>query len=237
MSRSYKDKVRRVSGWYKTEGFYQTLLELEFGEIRKFFSGRKALEIGPADGFHTARLPRFFDDVTCIEPAEKYCQGLSKKLGKRLRIIPRFLDEVELEETFDTILCAHLLEHLRNPVEALKKIARWMHSRSRLILIVPNANSLHRHVGVALGMLRSVSQLNGLDKKLGHFRVYDKNRLLKEVNEARLKVERIGGVMIKPLSNAQMESWEPKLVRALHRAGHAFPDWCADLIFVCRKKT
>ncbi|GAB5410847.1 MAG: hypothetical protein BalsKO_32120 [Balneolaceae bacterium] len=54
------------------------------------------------------------------------------------------LEDVELEEKFDVIVCGELIEHLDNPGLMLDGIKRFMHEDSLLIITTPNPWSKNR---------------------------------------------------------------------------------------------
>jgi 2-polyprenyl-3-methyl-5-hydroxy-6-metoxy-1,4-benzoquinol methylase len=226
--------IETVSSWYKTEGFYKDLVSFGFETIKPFLKGKTLLEIGPADGAMTKLLAPRFSHISLIEPSEKYAKLLRKEFPGAT-IHRTFLEQFSPTQTYDTIIMAHVLEHVDQPVTALKKLTISMNASSRLIIIVPNAQSLHRHLGVAMGLLKTVYSLNAYDKKLGHKRVYDHTQLHNDIHSAGLRCIRDGGIMMKLLSNAQMESWNPRIIRGLFSIGKTFPDICAELYAVCRK--
>ena len=80
-----------------------------------------------------------------------------------------------------------------------------------------------------MGLLRRVDELNERDVSLGHRRVYTREKLVEHLNAAGLTVVCEDFILLKILSNAQMEALDPKLVEALFEVGHQFPDLCADL--------
>jgi hypothetical protein len=104
------------------------------------------------------------------------------------------------------------------------------------IVTVPNADSIHRHVGVAMGMLGEVTDLNEADHRIGHRRVYTRATLVADVTASGLEVEHAGGVFLKPLSNGQIEEqWSEELVLAFYEVGKRFPEMCAELMVVAER--
>ena len=80
-----------------------------------------------------------------------------------------------------------------------------------------------------MGLLQEVDQLNERDLSVGHRRVYTRERIREHLNAAGVTVVCEDFILLKILSNAQMETLDPKLVEALFEVGHQFPDLCADL--------
>ncbi len=233
MKNSNKTTIDEVAKWYKTDGFNQTLAAYGIQEMERFFVGKSVLEIAPADGFYTQHLLGQFSSVTCIEASSDYCKILRNRYGSDIVLYEGFVEEVELDSTYDMIVCSHMLEHVPDPIKVLMQLSRWMHKDSRLIISVPNANSIHRIVAVQMGMLSHVKELNETDKKLGHYRVYDHNDLIGHVLSAGLEVDFVGGVFLKVLSNGQLEQWDETTIEGFYKAGKQLPQYCADILLVC----
>jgi 2-polyprenyl-3-methyl-5-hydroxy-6-metoxy-1,4-benzoquinol methylase len=105
---------------------------------------------------------------------------------------------------FDTIIASHLLEHVDEPVGLLRLWRSLLRPDGRILVVVPNAGSAHRHLGVEMGLLGAVTDLNDGDRLLGHRRVYTRAGLEAHIAAAGLHVERLFGVTFKPVSNAQL---------------------------------
>ena len=102
---------------------------------------------------------------------------------------------------------------------------------------VPNAHSLHRQLGVKMGLLEKVTDLNAQDKKLGHKRVYTPALLSEHIQQSGLVADRIGGIMLKPLSNRQMNDWDEPMLKALFELGDDFPELSSELYAALRPRS
>jgi 2-polyprenyl-3-methyl-5-hydroxy-6-metoxy-1,4-benzoquinol methylase len=141
-------------------------------------------------------------------------------------------EEFEPPRRFHGIVMARALEHLEEPVALLTKMRNWLEPGGRLHVVVPNATSLHRRVGVAMGLLDRPDALSERDVKYGHRRVYDAKLLREHLTLAGWTVERLTGIFLKPLSNAQMAAFAPDLLEAFFEVGHELPDYCAELYVI-----
>ncbi|NLH39957.1 MAG: hypothetical protein GX445_07850 [Elusimicrobia bacterium] len=100
----------------------------------------------------------------------------------------------------------------------------------------PNANSIHRQAGVKMGLLKRENELNKLDKKLGHRRIYTLETLQNDINKAGLNIKEIGGIFLKPLSNTRIEKWwTKKMMDAFYELGKKYPEIGAEIYAVCEK--
>jgi hypothetical protein len=111
----------------------------------------------------------------------------------------------------------------------LAKLRSYLKPGGQIHIVVPNARSLHRRIGKAMGLLRSADDFSARDIQLGHMRVYDINLLTQHIAAAGLETVDLQGILIKPLSNAQMQSWEPAVIDALLEVGKEEPDLCNEL--------
>jgi 2-polyprenyl-3-methyl-5-hydroxy-6-metoxy-1,4-benzoquinol methylase len=141
-------------------------------------------------------------------------------------------------ERFDSIVMSRVLEHVVDPVGLLRSARRWLASKGRIILGVPNAQSFHRLAAVRMGLLRHPRQLNERDRILGHRRVYTKAALLADIRKAGLRVVKTGGVFFKPLSLQQIQdTWTEEMMDGFFELGKDFPDHAAEIFAVCRSRT
>lgn len=223
-------------GW---EDLYDKYKKYRFLSLKPYFKGDSVLEIGPAEGEMTTELFKCFKEVSVLEGSESFIENLRRTFKKdKLNIYTGLVEEVKINKKFDTIILSHVLEHFDCPKTALKKISTFLNDKGVLLIIVPNANSLHRHLGVILGMIKDIHALNEVDKKIGHKRVYDFGSLEKEVNATGFEVSKEGGILLKTLSNIQMEKlFSEKLIEAFFKLGKLFPDIACEIIAVCRKKS
>ena len=120
---------------------------------------------------------------------------------------------------FDVVLLSFILEHVAESNEVLQKAAQFLKDDGILFIMVPNAESLHRRIGKAMGIIKKLNELTPQDINHGHRRVYNLDKITKEIEGAGLKINDIGTFFIKPLSNSQMEELDPKICDALYEVG------------------
>lgn len=233
---SEQKHLEKIATWFSTgKGFQGKLTYYSAMTLSQFFCGTKVLELGCADGFMTSILCSHFDSVVSIDASAKYVRQAQGKLGNKARFYVTLFEDFEIEERFDTIICAHVLEHVANPVLILQKTRNWLNKDGRILIAVPNANSIHRKAGVYMGLLKKCDELNELDKKLGHRRIYSMDMLKKDILSAGLRIEKTGGIFFKPLSNKQIEEhWTEEMMDAFYELGKDFPENAAEIYAVCR---
>ncbi len=230
-------KVAELSEIAKTadyeKGFNARLMNFRYETIKPYFRGPHGLEIGSADGLMTQRLLGHFEELHVVEPVAKYTENIRKL--PRVVVHNCLFEDFDHQEKFDTVLMCHVLEHVDNPIELLEKASRVVRDDGRVIITVPNADSIHRHIGLKMGLLQTLDELNDTDRRIGHKRVYFFKSLRDHVEKAGLKTTKKLGFFVKFLSNAQMESMDESLVQALYEISDSFKDHCSSIGFVCRK--
>ena len=108
--------------------------------LNKFKQNGKVLEIGCATGEFLFSAKDAGFDVCGIEASKKYSsyaikKGLNVKYGR--------LEDIELQKsTFDIIAMFHLIEHIENPNEFIKKVYEYLKPKGLLYIITPNVESL-----------------------------------------------------------------------------------------------
>lgn len=223
-----------VKGWEK---LYTKKRERLYKAIQKYHVPGNALELGSADGIMTEKLLPEFSSFTVIDGSQLFLDQLNAKItSDRLRTVHSLFEEYESAERYDNIFATHILEHLPDPVLVLKKAKTWLSDKGRIFIAVPNANSLHRLIGVKMGMLERRDSLNDQDLKLGHLRVYTPEMLKKHVTDAGLNILHFGGLMVKPISNRQIEEhWSDELIDAFFALGDDMPELCSEIYIVAGK--
>jgi glycosyltransferase involved in cell wall biosynthesis/predicted SAM-dependent methyltransferase len=140
--------------------------------------GARVLEIGAGIGnITTWLLPRDLYVASDINPHYlDYLRNLS--LGKPYLQI----DRIDLEdescftpwlEKFDTVVCLNVLEHVRDPLRALRNMASVLRPGGRVVLYVPQGQHLY----------------SSLDEVLGHRTRYSRDMLAEELKTTGFEIE------------------------------------------------
>jgi trans-aconitate methyltransferase len=199
--------------------------------IRTMLAGNTVLELGCATGELSGLVAPGIDHYEVVE-------GSSKNIEVSRARVPNAIFHCSLWEDFETerrysdilIVCA--LEHVDEPVPLLERSARWLAPGGRIHVIVPNADSLHRMVGVEMGLIAERTAPSESDLRIGHRRVYSIETLTRDIHTAGLEVMHWEGLFLKVLANSQMLDWDPQLIQALAVVGRRFPGNCAELYAV-----
>jgi hypothetical protein len=112
------------------------------------------------------------------------------------------------------------------------RFARWLEADGRIHVVVPNGLSLHRLVGVEIGLLPEPLFLSESDAAQGHVRNYTLDSLHADVRQAGLVAQHTQPVFLKVLSNRQMLDWDWNLIEALHQVSQRLPEHGAEIYMV-----
>jgi 2-polyprenyl-3-methyl-5-hydroxy-6-metoxy-1,4-benzoquinol methylase len=232
---SERARLEEIAGWYSSRdwGFYTRLIHYTYRSIKPFLHGADGMEMGSADGEMTKFLREDFDRLHVLDASEDFVET-AKSSGDNVSGSVGLFEEFETDLRFDTIVASHVLEHLVDPVLVVRRAREWLAPAGRLIVVVPNADSLHRRLGVKLGLLPATDALNEQDVGIHHRRVYRRETLEADLVAAGLEVTDRGGVFLKTLSNAQMQEFGDAVVEGFYELGKDFPDLCSEIYAVAR---
>jgi len=142
------------------------------------YLGERVLEIGAGIGNLTSNLvPRKEYCASDVNP--QYLEKLKKMQQTRPYLQVQYTDATEGDtypaETFDTVICLNVVEHLADDVGALKNIRATLERNGRAIILVPNGPGLY----------------GTLDKVLGHYRRYTEAQLAEACGRAGFRIEKV----------------------------------------------
>jgi trans-aconitate methyltransferase len=220
-----------TDSWY-AKGVNATTIEYSARIFARHWQGTRCLELGPAEGMMTGILSKAFPHLTVVEGSARFCADLSARFPK-IEVIHSLFESFQPQQRFDTIVLGHVMEHVDNAGELLKRMKPWLNPNGVICAAVPNARSIHRQAAVVMGLLPSEDALNETDLHHGHRRVYNPETFRTDFMNAGLKVKIFGGYWLKPLSNAQLESsWTPAMLEAFMQVGERYPDIAAEIYVI-----
>lgn len=192
--------------------------EFEFEWIKKEIQETdKILDLGYGDGLFLNFLKNH-KDLTIVEGSKKLCDKAAEQshlLDSNAQIIYSYFEEFTPDRKYDVIIASHVLEHVEDPEILLRKAKDWLEPKGKLIIIVPNAESFHRKLGVVLNLQKKLDDLSPRDHAVGHLRVYTLSSLKDLVRHSGFEVSKERGFFLKVLSNAQMLDLEPIVIEGL----------------------
>jgi 2-polyprenyl-3-methyl-5-hydroxy-6-metoxy-1,4-benzoquinol methylase len=233
-----KDRLQEISREnVYSAGLNAAVVEFTYKVLSSYFKGGSCLELGCAEGIGTKELARHFERVVAVDGAQIFINMINDRFRSNVVTgVCSLIEDFEIDETFDVVVLSHILEHVVDPVQVLSVAGRYLKDDGLVLIDVPHANSLHRLAAVRMGLLKTPDELNDTDRRNGHRRVYTRELMAGHIKEAGLEVVKYDGFWIKPLSNKQIEdTWDDAMVNAFLQLGRDIPEYCAEMVVVCRK--
>jgi 2-polyprenyl-3-methyl-5-hydroxy-6-metoxy-1,4-benzoquinol methylase len=214
----------------------QKLISLLVGRAIPWMTGPEIIEMGSGDDQWTQRLIEHFGHSHLVDGSRTLIEAARKKYGAKLTTYHSLFEELDPGKQFDTVLSSLVLEHVEDPVKVLATAAGWLKPQGHLIVIVPNALSLHRRLAVAMGLTRAADELGESDVRLGHRWVFTIPSMEAHLAKAGLQIVRQAGWLTKPLPQGMMTDFSDALLEGLMKLGDELPmEHACFLAFECRK--
>lgn len=232
-----KKRLKRLAGGFSmADGFDGKLEKYMLAVILNLVKGDYVLDVGCADGVMAAGLAPHIKHMVAIDGSSEMIAKAKKRKLLNVTFVCSLFEDYKPERKFDTVILSEILEHVADPVQLLKKTRQWVKENGVIVIITPNATSLHRQIGVLAGILHDTHDLDERDRRVGHRRVYDMGLLQKHIRAAKLKIIKQGGIFLKPLSNAQMDTLDQNVINAFYLIGKRMPPELLTQLYVqCRK--
>jgi SAM-dependent methyltransferase len=155
----------------------------------------------------------------------------------QVHVVQALFEEFEPGRPVDAVEMGFVLEHAADPAALLGRYTSFLNPRGRMIVVVPNARSLHRLVGHAAGLLDDLYRLSPQDVALGHRRYFDRDSIRGLVEGAGLRVLREEGLFLKVLTTDQLRSLglPPEVMRGFFEVGVVFPEIANAIYLECAR--
>jgi glycosyltransferase involved in cell wall biosynthesis len=149
-------------------------------DLMRPFVGRKVLEVGSGTGSITRYLASR-EKVVATDLDPQYVELLQRTYAGKPNVEVRSLDLAKLgddgfaPQSFDTIVCSNVLEHIEDDRAALRAMRDVLTPGGRVILIIPAHQALH----------------GSIDRAIGHYRRYDRHEIEAKLADAGLAPEHV----------------------------------------------
>ena len=191
------------------------------------------LELGIGHGYTTALFNKYFDRHVVIDGSPVVIEQFrSNHSVESLEVVESYFESFEMDETFDVLIMGFVLEHVDDPDSLLARYRKFMKPDGRLFIAVPNAKSLNRRLGLAMGKIDDIYSLNDNDHALGHQRNYCLGTLKEAIDRAGYDCVWEEGIYLKPLPLGYMQRMPEfdENLQAMLEVGIDFPELCVGLL-------
>lgn len=172
--------------------------------VRENMQPGRLLDLACGNGDLTGMMAPHFEEVVGLDASSTHISE-ARKQHQGLAFVHSLAEDYQDREGFNTITMITLLEHVQNPPEMLRVVARNLAPGGVLIAHVPNAMAVNRKIAKIMGSLADEYELSPFDINIaGHRRSYDLDLLRKDFEAAKLIIKKTGGVFYKMLSTPQI---------------------------------
>ena len=185
--------------------------------------GPDVLEMGAGIGDWTSAIVNRFGRSHVVEGSKKLVEMAKESFDKSVQVHHSFFEDFDPEMQYDSIVCSLVLEHVRDPVECLRRMKRWLKPGGIAFVSVPNADSLHRKMGVILGIQKDTNDLGESDRSIGHRRVSRQHELEFDLENAGFRILCNLSMGLKVLPNSLLMGLTDAQLAALIDLGEEVP--------------
>ncbi len=215
------------------------ICSLIINDIKNYITGPNILLLGYADDdwpYYCLKNKK----VKCIDIIEINRNQINKGRKRFKHKIINFhegtFENYNALKKYNTVIAGSVIELYKNPKQLLQKIHGWLLTKGRLILTTPNKYSLHKKIGVKMGIEKNFNELSYRAKMSNDKRTYGKKELIKVLNKNSFKVNKLLQKFLKPVPNSMLKDVDKKFLLVLLKAGDEYNvDFLKELIAICTK--
>jgi 2-polyprenyl-3-methyl-5-hydroxy-6-metoxy-1,4-benzoquinol methylase len=203
--------------------------------LRAVEGHRPVLEMGFGTGLIAGELLAAGVELEVVEGSPALCEEAQRR-HSGLVVHESMFETFEPPHPFGAVLALHVLEHVDDPVVVAKQLGTWLEPGGVLVAVTPNAGSIHRHLGVRMGLHEHLDDLSPRDHLVGHRRVFTLDQLAGALEGAGYQVVDRFGYFVKPVANAQMLQWSREVLDGLNAISDVVPpELLANIGVVARR--
>jgi SAM-dependent methyltransferase len=191
------------------------------------------LELGLGHGFTAPQFAATCDRHVVVEGSPVVIDLFRKAHPDYAgELVADYFETYTPDAPFDVIVLGFVLEHVDDPEAVLARYRGFLKPGGRMFVAVPNAKSLNRRIGLELGMIGDIYELNANDIAQGHQRQYCRDTLRAALEHAGYRVVHEEGMYLKPLPLSVLRTLPDfrANLEAMLRVGIDFPDLCVALL-------
>ena len=199
----------------------------------------RTLELGVGHGYTCAKFAKHFDHYEVIDGSKAVIERFHTQFPDAgLTLHEGYFETFTPRQPFDLIVMGFVLEHVEDPAVILKRYRDFLTPGGKVVVGVPNAESLHRRFGHAAGLLEDMDALGPGDHALGHLRSFNVASLDALLEDCGYRVTSREGIFLKPLMTDQLKSLNlnDDILAGMCAVGRDYPELSAGLLFEAEAK-
>ncbi len=203
--------------------------------IRRWFRpGDRVLEFGCATGLMTSILAERAVTIDALERSAAYVERAWSRALPNAQFHHGSIFGWEPPGRYEHVIAAHLVNELPDPLAFLLHCREHLAPGGLLHVSLTNPRSLHRLVAREMGLIDDLGAKSDRGERFQTVEIFDDERLEEVGAAAGLTCVHREGVIVKPLTNAQMASLDDRVIEGFDRLARLLPQHGAInyLIFV-----
>jgi 2-polyprenyl-3-methyl-5-hydroxy-6-metoxy-1,4-benzoquinol methylase len=228
-----KQELDNIASGFSTHGDFDEVISNFMTEIViPQVKGEDVLEAGCSTGVMTEQMIDLVNSLEVIEGSESYAKQVGERFKGKLKMNHGLFQDFTPNNRYTSVIFAHVLHHIEDAEGILKHIKdNWLDKDGVVHISVPNIESFHRRLGVAMKMNKSVtdkSERNVYFKQPG---MYNKQSLIALFEKVGFEVEECYGFLFKPFPHSIMNAMniDESLLRGLFEMGKENEDLACQL--------
>ncbi len=133
----------RDEDYIKNQELFRNYFLVIFKKVLTYKKHGSILEIGSSTGLLLEIFKKYRWKVQGVEPSKKSSDFAIKR---GIPTIQQTFEKANITSKYDVVVLNHVLEHLKNPHEVLKKVHKLLNKGGIVIVNVPNAGSLSAQI-------------------------------------------------------------------------------------------
>ncbi|MBI3986308.1 MAG: class I SAM-dependent methyltransferase [Lentisphaerae bacterium] len=202
--------------------------------VREHVRGGRLLDVGGGGQPRRSKeLAEIADEVVVLDISPPV-----SPLAPGIRFLQLPVERLAPEHgPFDHVLLSNVLEHVEDPLRALRSVVGVLASAGRVHILSPNCESLNRRIGVLMGVLKSIREIPAGEIPMGHRQTFTVGDMRELIRQAGLELRECRGVFLKPVPTGEMIAWPEERIRAFFEiAAQVPPDLCHEVYFMATRR-
>ncbi len=215
------------------------LLGMIAERVLPMIKGPEILEMGFGDDVWTSKIIEKFGYSSIVDASQILLNKAKTKYGDKIETYNFLVEDFMPHKKYDTVIASFVMEHVKDPIEVLKKASTWINKEGHIIIVVPNADSFHRRVAVCMGLQKRTDEIGPTDRHIGHRRIYTIEKMKHDIALSGLNILRKMGLFLKFIPQSMMVNFSDELLKGYTVISESVPmEYCSTLVFdvKCKNK-
>jgi 2-polyprenyl-3-methyl-5-hydroxy-6-metoxy-1,4-benzoquinol methylase len=196
--------------------------------------GQSMLELGCATGRMTAAFVAAGACVVAVDRSAAYLERARARGLSRVEWVQHDIETFVSERRFDHLVATNVIHELADPIAFLAHSRDQLAASGELHLSLQNPWSIHRLVGIDLGLIADAREVSAQGRELHTREIWDADELAALAAQVGLVEADRAGVMLKPLPNHLMAQLPDQILAGFVAVADRFPRHCSMSYLVFR---